>query len=628
MYFWVKSSKNLRGEAARPDNPYLKGYFVPDLAMGVFLAYFPTWLKFHELFRLGAYIHPFDFISSVYSGDLKASDQYFVHGASWEVKFGALKDFEDPFALLTPAMQEGSAPGGPFLPLECTLSEVHHRMGLGSIWTIGLPLMPASIEGGGTKSCYRLYAFPKHWQTELPGKHGYILPRTPLATMASVTTSISESIIEREWDRMSSHIDRRHDRVAYHIGVKLGTPKGKMHPGWTTHLPGKDGLLCQRYGCHDLTKAQFNPTATESELQNDISRSLSPTQSLTPTRPQVRFGSPINLIEVDPADAVHLSPANIKPDSFQAQTVPSVPVEVHGPPVTPQPSQTLHTTLKRRATDDLYHPGTPKKMKTAAETHLNLEGLDANDAGRVMGYAHKEVLGFATMAGLLNPTHFEVGPSGTIGLTESGLMAAAGPDLTTADPKAYEDWERRRCALMATEVRYFMHRGGFWEDGHASMVLLTDMLDEKFEVAPEDLLGHITAMYELIADPLADLLDTVKTLKNQRHEPMSEEMKTSIMGALNVLYSQHEGDGPSPATLLRVANTHPGRPRLEMAQYLVGIAEKYLNMVIFSDGILKCTKCTWSGPVENAQQLARSLAQQKQLSTGIQGLLDADGDEC
>ncbi|KAI8688993.1 hypothetical protein NCS55_00155000 [Fusarium keratoplasticum] len=429
MYFWVKSSKNLRGEAARPDNPYLKGYFVPDLAMGVFLAYFPTWLKFHELFRLGAYIHPFDFISSVYSGDLKASDQYFVHGASWEAKFGALKDFEDPFALLTPAMQEGSALGGPFLPLECTLSEVHH-------------------------------------------------------------------------------------------------------------------------------------------------------------------------------------------------------LEVHGPPVTPQPSQTLHTTLKRRATDDLYHPGTPKKMKTAAETHLNLEGLDANDAGRVMGYAHKEVLGFAAMAGLLNPTHFEVGPSGTIGLTASGLMAAAGPDLTAADPKAYEDLERRRCALMATEVRYFMHRGGFWEDGHASMVLLTDMLDEKFEVAPEDLLGHITAMYELIADPLADLLDTVKTLKNQRHEPMSEEMKTSIMGALNVLYSQHEGDGPSPATLLRVANTHPGRPRLEMAQYLVGIAEKYLNMVIFSDGILKCTKCTWSGPVENAQQLARSLAQQKQLSTGIQGLLDADGDEC
>jgi hypothetical protein len=68
--------------------------------MGVFLAYFLTWLKFHELFRLGAYVHPFDFISNIYTNDLKASDQYFVHGASWEAKFGALKDFGDPFVLL------------------------------------------------------------------------------------------------------------------------------------------------------------------------------------------------------------------------------------------------------------------------------------------------------------------------------------------------------------------------------------------------------------------------------------------------------------------------------------------------------------------------------------------------
>ncbi|KAJ4236971.1 hypothetical protein NW759_000095 [Fusarium solani] len=249
--------------------------------MGVFLAYFLTWLKFHELFRLGAYVHPFDFISNIYTNDLKASDQYFVHGASWEAKFGALNDFGDPFVLLTPAMQEGSALGGPFLPLECTLSEVHHRMGLGSVWTVGLPLMPASIE---EKSCYRLYAFPKHWQTELPVKHGYTLPRTRLATMASVTTLISEKIIAPEWHSISSHIDRPHFRLAYHIGIKLGTPTGKMHPGWTTHLPGKDGLLCKRYGCHDLTKTQFGPTVG-SELQDTISRNSNDSHlhNLSPT---------------------------------------------------------------------------------------------------------------------------------------------------------------------------------------------------------------------------------------------------------------------------------------------------------------------------------------------------------
>ncbi|KAJ4194756.1 hypothetical protein NW767_009942 [Fusarium falciforme] len=101
-------------------------------------------------------------------------------------------------------MQEGSALGEPFLPLECTLSEVHHRMGQGSIWTIGLTLMPVSIDRNGKKSCYRLYAFPKHWQTDLLVQPAYTLPRTSSATMASITTPIRENFMAREWRSMSS----------------------------------------------------------------------------------------------------------------------------------------------------------------------------------------------------------------------------------------------------------------------------------------------------------------------------------------------------------------------------------------------------------------------------------------
>ncbi|RMJ10469.1 hypothetical protein CDV36_009910 [Fusarium kuroshium] len=584
--------------------------------MGVFLAYFPTWLKFHELFRLGAYIHPFDFISSVYSNDLKASDQYLVRGDNWEAKFGDLKDFEDPFALLTPAMQEGSALGGPFLPLECTLSEVHHRM------------------EDGKKSCYRLYAFPEHWQTELQAKSAYLTlrPGAPLATMTSVTVRLTKENILKKWRSISPEIDYRHGRVAYHIGIKLGTPTGKMHPGWTTHLPGKDGLLCERYGCHDLTKTQFGSTVTEPALQDDTPgkinssrlQNLPPSQPLTSTRPQVRFGSPINLAEVDSADVVRWSSVDIMPNSFQARIFPGVPVEVHDPPVSKQPSQILPTTLKRRATNDLYHPGTPKKMKTAVNTHLNLEGLDANDTCKLMGHAHEEVLGVATMAGLLNPAHFEVGPSGTIGLTEFGSKMAASPETTKADPETFRNLETRKWALMATEIRYFMNQGGFWGDGHSSLALLRAILDEKYEVSSEDLLDYVLGVYKNVADPLADLLDTAQTLKSQRYEPMTEEIKTDIMRALSVLYSQHKGKGLSPVTRSKVANTHPGRPRLEMAQYLVGIAKNYLDMFVFSDASLKHTDPL---PTKYAQQLARSLAQQKQLSTDIQSLLDAHGDE-
>jgi hypothetical protein len=451
--------------------------------------------------------------------------------------------------------------------------------------------------------------------------------------MASVTTLISENIIAPEWHSISSHIDRPHFRLAYHIGIKLGTPTGKMHPGWTTHLPGKDGLFCKRYGCHDLTKTQFGPTVAGSELQDTISRNsndshlhnLSPTQSLTSTQPQVRFGSPINLTEVDPTDVVYWSPANIQPDSFEARIVPGIPAEIPGPSESRQRSQLLHTTLKRRATNELYHPGTPKKMKMAAETHLNLEGLDANDTCRLMGHAHDEVLGVAAMAGLFNPTHFEVGPSGTLGLTESGLMAVADAKVARGgNPEASQNWTRRKCALMATEVRYRMDRGSFWEDGHASLLPLKNLLNGGQEVSPGEVVEYISRMYKQIADSLEDLLETAKTLKSQRHEPMTEEMKTAVMRALHALYSQHESGRSSPATRLRVANTLPGRPRLEIAQYLVGIAEKYLSMVVFSDGILKHAK---PRPVEDALQLAQSLAQQKQLSSDIQRLLDAHDDE-
>ncbi|KAL6358734.1 hypothetical protein LRP88_08926 [Fusarium phalaenopsidis] len=145
-------------------------------------------------------------------------------------------------------------------------------------------------------------------------------------------------------------------------------------------------------------------------------------------------------------------------------------------------------------------------MKTAAEAHLNLEGLDADDTCRLMGHAHEEVLGVAAMAELFNPTHFEVGPSGTIGLTESGLMAVADSKVARGDnPEALQNWTRRKCAL-----------------------------------------------------------------------------------------------------------------------YLVGIAEYYLKMVVFSDGILKDAR---PRPVEDALQLAQSLVQQRLLSIDIQRLLGAHDDE-
>ena len=38
---------------------------IPDCSVAVFIAYFPTWIKFYKLHRLGGHIYPFDLITAL-----------------------------------------------------------------------------------------------------------------------------------------------------------------------------------------------------------------------------------------------------------------------------------------------------------------------------------------------------------------------------------------------------------------------------------------------------------------------------------------------------------------------------------------------------------------------------------
>ncbi|KAI9172049.1 hypothetical protein HJFPF1_01541 [Paramyrothecium foliicola] len=107
LYLWIKEESDMRVESLRkiPGSP---GSPLPTVNMGTFIAYFPAWVKFHELYRLGAYTHPFDFIAEQYSNDLKVSSDYVINDHPWP-GFDGLKSSATPFAFLTPAMQEGSA---------------------------------------------------------------------------------------------------------------------------------------------------------------------------------------------------------------------------------------------------------------------------------------------------------------------------------------------------------------------------------------------------------------------------------------------------------------------------------------------------------------------------------------
>ena len=270
-WFWIEACSNRRAEPGRGILP------VKPVSLGVFIAYFPTWLKYHELYRLGAYGHPYDFISTNYASDLNASRDYRVQGAEWEKSFASLgSSVNEPFAFLTPAMQDGSALGGPFLPTKgLNLTEIHEMMHLGSIWSIGPPVMPAALPDiNGSKPCYSHLAFPDHWRKEVHCNSSYRLfsPDHHLCDMSKVFEPFEEDDMEYFKNICQFHIDLR--RWIVHIGARMGC---HLNPGWTTQLPAKSStLICvedEPHWCNLSPGANVNLVTLNHETSHAITSS-------------------------------------------------------------------------------------------------------------------------------------------------------------------------------------------------------------------------------------------------------------------------------------------------------------------------------------------------------------------
>jgi hypothetical protein len=92
-----------------------------EMRLEVFVAYFPAYLRLHEIYRLGAYVDPFYMIQSLYAGEATVPS-FRVVAPGLDSKWakvtqnqGLISVAENPFAFLTPALMEGSALGGPYL---------------------------------------------------------------------------------------------------------------------------------------------------------------------------------------------------------------------------------------------------------------------------------------------------------------------------------------------------------------------------------------------------------------------------------------------------------------------------------------------------------------------------------
>lgn len=299
-YSWIKRDLDKRAESDRDSKT------VPNVNLGPFIAYFGTYLKFHEVFRLGAYAHPFDLISGWYKCDCAYSSQFEVAGGDWDSKFAMLEEAAvEPFAILIPSMLEGSSLGGPFLPQEfdSTLSDIHHMMGLGSIWTIGPPTFPSKspFAGEGAAPVYDVYAYPEHWKGELAANDNQSLgvdffSEHPLKSLPDDCHSPSH--MQRCFKDAANRVPVRH------VGFKFGVRNINDNHGWTSHLPGKEGLLCSQFGAHNVTGMNHNRSLAPGNLNSDATKRVSFATHFShkwPSSfggPKIEFGGPIALPEV------------------------------------------------------------------------------------------------------------------------------------------------------------------------------------------------------------------------------------------------------------------------------------------------------------------------------------------
>lgn len=290
---------------------------------------------------LGRTATHFDLINELYRRDQETHSDYTVMGDSWDTAFGDLKTFEDgPFAFLSPAMQEGSALAGPFLPIDCTLHEVHHYMGLGSIWGIGLPGMSATVCNDEGMAHFGLFAYLDHWTSELPYALGQPRQRqsifasaNPPPALASGMTTMTYSHMPDIWLSVSSGLNRKSlagilsgnatTIPICHIDVKLGESLINPSPGWTSHLPGEGGLLYQGGHAHVISNFNITPNSIAGDEARFAEKaySLLSSKFLTSWDTAVSFGRPIELPDVlSSSPSIHWHDIALRANSFESRT--------------------------------------------------------------------------------------------------------------------------------------------------------------------------------------------------------------------------------------------------------------------------------------------------------------------
>ncbi|KAF5631178.1 hypothetical protein F52700_6882 [Fusarium sp. NRRL 52700] len=212
-------------------------------------------------------------------------------------------------------------------------------------------------------ACYRLFAFPSHWRSEIPCQDAHALScHDELCHMTQVFPLVPDDMMPK-WEDKKARLEP--GQIATHIGGKSGLSMYNL--GWTSHLPSEYGLLCAK---HDLHR----------------------------------------VVPEEGSSAWSLKP--VTPEEVTTKANPSV--ESTSVLATP------YASLKRKMQEDLYDP-ISKKMRPESEVGLEMGAFSTEVAGRHMSVVHNEVFRMVGRAGLINLADFDVGSDGVVGLSKHAL---------------------------------------------------------------------------------------------------------------------------------------------------------------------------------------------------------------
>lgn len=108
-----------------------------------------------------------------------------------------------------------------------------------------------------------------------------------------------------------------------HIGVKLGNSTVNANPGWTSHLPGKEGLLCRVGHVHVISNFNVSPNRIAGDRARFTQKTGSSLSSkfLTSWNTVVSFGSPIEHPDfLSSPTSMPWRDIKMKVDSIEART--------------------------------------------------------------------------------------------------------------------------------------------------------------------------------------------------------------------------------------------------------------------------------------------------------------------